>query len=119
MLFIGSPILYAIIYFIDRQKFITSIKSMWFNLTTQYWGIIPIMFLVLILFIISKKENNYWLVFSAGYVLVNLALCLGRKQPLRNGYGDSCNRVLMSAVPIVFFALTYSFSKIILLKKNK
>lgn len=119
LLFIGSPILYAIIYFIDRQKFITSIKSMWFNLTTQYWGIIPIMFLVLILFIISKKENNYWLVFSAGYVLVNLALCLGRKQPLRNGYGDSCNRVLMSAVPIVFFALTYSFSKIILLKKNK
>lgn len=119
LLFIGSPILYAIIYFIDRQKFITSIKSMWFNLTTQYWGIIPIMFLVLILFIISKKENNYWLVFSAGYVLVNLALCLGRKQPLRNGYGDSCNRILMSAIPIVFFALTYSFTEIALLKKNK
>ncbi len=54
-------------------------------------------------------------------MLINLILCLGRKQPLRNGYGDSFNRIMMSAIPVVLFALICSVLEIVALriKENK
>jgi hypothetical protein len=66
--------------------------------------------------IVLNKRINFWLIFSTGYVLINLILCLGRKHPLRNGYGDSCNRIMMSAIPVVFFALICSVLEIVALR---
>lgn len=114
ILFVGIPLLYVGIYFMNNEKFIESIKSIGFNFTTQYWGYAPFIILILIMVVIWNKKNNYWMVFSAGYILINLALCLGRKQPLRDGYGDSCNRIMMSAIPIIFFALICSVSEVVL-----
>ena len=119
ILFVGMPLLYVGIYFMNNEKFVESIKSIGFNFTTQYWGYAPFIILILIMVVIWNKKNNYWMVFSAGYILINLALCLGRKQPLRNGYGDSCNRIMMSAIPIIFFALVCSVSKIVLTSLKK
>lgn len=109
------------IYFLDKEKYVKSIESIIYNFKTQYWGYLPALILVLYIVIALNKKNNFGLIFSTGYVLINLILCLGRKQPLRNGYGDSCNRIMMSAIPVVFFALICSVLEIVALriKENK
>ena len=94
------------IYFLDKEKYVKSIESIIYNFKTQYWGYLPALILILYIMIVLNKRINFWLIFSTGYVLINLILCLGRKHPLRNGYGDSCNRIMMSAIPVVFFSAT-------------
>lgn len=109
------------IYFLDKEKYVKSIESIIYNFKTQYWGYLPALILVLYIVIALNKKINFGLIFSTGYVLINLILCLGRKQPLRNGYGDSCNRIMMSAIPVVFSALICSVLEIVALriKENK
>lgn len=119
IVFLVLPIACALIYFIDKDKYITSIKSIIYNFRTQYWGLLPIMVVILYVVLIFHKKLNYWMVYSTGYLLINLAMCLGRKQALRDGYGDSCNRIMMSAIPIVLFAMISSVLEIVSTYNNQ
>lgn len=90
----------------NPEKWGTSIKATWYNLTTQFWGLTPLLILILaVLVLIFVRKLNFQLMFSFGYIFASFLICLARKQPLRDGFGDSCNRVLISALPVVLFAL--------------
>ena len=58
---------------------------------------------------VTRPKIDYWDTVTLGYPLFCFALCMGR-HPLRNGYGDSYNRILISILPIFVVA---SFIKII------
>lgn len=116
--FIGLPILCGCIFFLDREKFMIGAESIGYNLAHEYWGYVPIFIVTLIvLFFVISRRADFYIIFSYAYVFLNLALCFGRKQPLRHGFGDSCNRILISALPIVYLALACSILNGIIVRR--
>lgn len=92
--------------FIDFDKYLTNIDAIFYNFKNELWGYTPIFLLILIVFtIIVRRKITFYGLFAYGYTLLNLIFSLVRKQPLRYGYGDSCNRMLISALPIVFTSI--------------
>lgn len=91
---------------VNPDKWLTSIRATWYNLATQFWGLFPLFVLILaVLILIIVRRMNFHLMYAFGYLFAGFLICLARKQPLRDGFGDSCNRVFMSAIPIILYAL--------------
>ena len=110
---IGLPILCVLIFLMDSGKFLVGMDSIRYNILNEFWSASPFLIGILVfLYILFCRKLNFYIMFAYMYIFLNLALCLGRKQPLRYGYGDSCNRILISAIPIVYYALIYSLIKV-------
>lgn len=106
LILIALPLMCLCIYFIDTEKYVTSIDAIIYNLKNEYWGIAHYFLLVIVLVaIIITKRITFYGLFAYGYLFLNLLFALARKQPLRYGYGDSFNRMLISSVPIVLLAV--------------
>ncbi len=79
-----------------------------YNITTQFWYYIPALLgiLSICLMICNKMKLNFVSLMLIDIVLSNFLITMFRFNPLRLGYGDSFNRLLMSIVPLWIFALT-------------
>ncbi len=49
----------------------------------------------------------------SGYLLITLAVGFARGDPLQENIGDSGNRVLLQAVPLIVYAVTERVIKVI------
>lgn len=87
--------------------FIGNMKAFLGNLFGQSgWGIFPVFMLALLVLTFEwPVKLHYFDVLSLGYLLVTLAVCFAREGVLREGVGDSGNRVLLQIVPLLLFTV--------------
>ncbi|HOO27673.1 MAG TPA: hypothetical protein PLU43_04355, partial [Lachnospiraceae bacterium] len=93
---------------LDWDIYIGNLEAFGANLFHQSgWGLFPA-FVLAMLFLLMKKERSfhYFDLLTVGYLLTTLAVCWARDGVLREGVGDSGNRVLLQIIPLVVFALT-------------
>ena len=99
------PILCCLTVLKGKESFLINIGSIWYNLNNAYWGTVPILLAILaIIYALIFRKVSFYLLFSYVYLFMNLLTCLGKDSLLRNGVGDSCNRMLVSALPILYFS---------------
>ncbi len=81
------------------------------------WGYFGYFFFVFIVIavILAVKNKDYKISFfdmiMIGYILVAVCAAWGRGDDLRIGTGDSGNRVMLTAVPIITYAMTLRLFK--------
>ncbi|MFT3982501.1 MAG: hypothetical protein QM697_01230 [Lachnospiraceae bacterium] len=93
---------------LDFTIYFGNLKAFGANLFHQSgWGLFPA-FVIAMLLLLPKKgiPFRYHDLLWTGYLLITLAVCWARDGILREGVGDSGNRVLLQIVPLVVFALT-------------
>lgn len=93
---------------LDYHIYFGNLQAFGANLFNQSgWGLFP--GLVIAMLILLPKKG-YSLSFTEllwiGYLLITLAVCWARDGVLREGVGDSGNRVLLQIVPLVVYAFT-------------
>lgn len=95
LLFVKGPSL-----FIENLKcFVSNI------LFVGGWGVIPIVIVSLYLIcVFSGIKFGYWDLIAFSYLFYSIAVSFMRDGGLKAGVGDSGNRVLMLAVPLLLFA---------------
>lgn len=93
---------------LDWTLYVGNLQAFGANLFNQSgWGLFPC-FVIAMLVLLPKKgyplqyEDLLWI----GYLLITLAVCWARDGILREGVGDSGNRVLLQVVPLIVFGLT-------------
>jgi hypothetical protein len=101
----------GVIAFISPDRYLGNLRFFWINILKQNgWGDFVIFIPLLLLMIPSrvdlKKEIEFPVVFTVGYLLFTVALCWARDGTLRVGIGDSGNRVLMQIAPFVIYTIT-------------
>ncbi len=95
------------------EKFVVNVLAVLHNLEIEYWKYFPhTAAIVLGGAIIYKKKLDWWDCILFGYALLNFVVCLGRELPLREGFGDSYNRILCSLVPLTFYVMIKRISEI-------
>lgn len=104
--------------------FVNNIDCVVYNLSTQFWNFTPLLIIILTLFVLfaCRMKINYIGLVVSSFVLANFLICMFRPQPLRYGYGDSYNRILMSSIPIWIMAIMDGFERInskIILNQNE
>lgn len=93
---------------LDFSIYYGNLKAFSANLFNQSgWGLFPA-FVIAMLLLLPKKgiSFGYHDLLWTGYLLITLAVCWARDGILREGVGDSGNRVLLQIVPLIVFALT-------------
>jgi hypothetical protein len=95
-----------------RSRYLNNIYMFYLNLRLRAgWGYFPYIIGVLIVLcvILAIKNRSCRLTFydslMVSYVLGVLIVSFGRGDDLRKGVGDSGNRVLLTAVPVIVFAV--------------
>lgn len=102
------------------EKFVTNLMAVGHNLEIEYWKYFPhVAAIVLAGTIIYRKKVDWWDSVLFGYTLLNFAICLGRELPLREGFGDSYNRILCSLVPLTFYVMLKRIAEIKYLKPKR
>lgn len=96
------------LFSLDTSLYVGNLQAFAKNLFNQSgWGLLPC-FAIAVWILLPKKGYSFaysdllWL----GYLLTTLAVCWARDGVLREGVGDSGNRVLLQIVPLVVYALT-------------
>lgn len=102
----------VLICFISTERYIGNLRFFRNNLIhSNGWGYFVILFVVLIVCLPWGKNlfkgMLFPLTFDIGYVFFTVALCWARDGTLREGIGDSGNRVLMQIVPFVMYTFTF------------
>ncbi len=107
-LFVGN----ALICFISTERYVGNLRFFKSNLlNANGWGFF--VYLVIVLIVLMPWGKNLFkgtlfpLTFTIGYLFFTVALCWARDGTLREGIGDSGNRVLMQIVPFVLYTLTF------------
>jgi hypothetical protein len=95
-----------------RSRYLNNIYMFYLNLRLRAgWGYFPyiIGILIVLCVILAIKNRCYSLSFfdslMISYILGVLIVSFGRGDDLRKGVGDSGNRVLLTAVPVIVFAV--------------
>ncbi len=96
--------------FFSTERYMGNLKFFMINIIHQNgWGVfgvfLPVALLLLPIGIDLRKQIEFPVLFPLGYVLFTVALCWARDGTLREGIGDSGNRVLMQIVPFVIYTL--------------
>ena len=104
---VGINVLLAIV---SPERYLGNLKFFAINITHQNgWGVfgvfLPVSLLLMPVGEDLKKKINFPVLFTMGYVLFTIALCWARDGTLRDGIGDSGNRVLLQIVPFVIYTL--------------
>ncbi len=104
----GLLLVNAGLWVLDSTIYFGNLKAFSANLFNQSgWGLFPA-FVIAMLLLLPKKgvSFGYHDLLWTGYLLITLAVCWARDGILREGVGDSGNRVLLQIVPLIVFALT-------------
>lgn len=98
----------------DKERTINNFHSIFYNLANERWYYFPHLVALLTLIILKGKKNyGFWDMITFGMILLNFAMCMGRVQYLRDGWGDSFNRYLLQAVPFMLVFLTDNIGEIV------
>lgn len=97
----------------DSEKFLINAAAVFHNLEFEYWKYFPHTTAVILGgSIIYKRKADWWDCIIFGYAILNFAVCLGRELPLREGFGDSYNRILCGLVPLTFYVMIKRITEI-------
>lgn len=109
---IGAVLLAALVclnfaeLFLNHSKYLYNLKTILGNIVYRdkdwafcVWGVVPWMLLIGVAFVIINKNLNYFSCIWIGFVLLVISVCMFRN-PLRSGFGDSANRLLMMLLPV-------------------
>lgn len=109
---IGAVILAAlaclniVVLFLDHSKYLYNLKTILGNIVYRdkdwafcVWGVVPWMVLAGVALAIINKKLNYFSCVWIGFLLLVISVCMFR-DPLRSGFGDSANRLLMMMLPV-------------------
>ena len=88
--------------------YIENIKAFAANFFHQSgWGFFAIFLLIFLLSLpINQYHFGYMDLAWIGYLLLGVAVCWARDGILREGIGDSGNRVMLQAVPLIVYSMT-------------
>ncbi len=101
-LFAGNIILILL----ELERAYINLDAEFYNVANEYWGYFPWIALLLCIIIIRYANNiSYFDLVWIGYILFNFAICMGRFNDLRKGFGDSFNRMLIGVIPIFIFSV--------------
>lgn len=102
---------------ISPQRYTGNLRFFIQNIVHQNgWGFFGIFVLTILLLLpLGKieKELSFSTLFTLGFVLFTIAVCWARDGTLREGIGDSGNRVLLQIVPFVCYCLTERIVKLL------
>ena len=96
----------VVLFVLNTTKGTRNLKYFLHNIANEYWGFFP--WLVLFFYLIfwgTSAKLNYWDLNWIGFILFNFGICLGGPGGVRQGIGDSLNRLICSIVPIIWFAI--------------
>lgn len=95
---------------VSPAHYLANMKAFFFNIAYQQgWGYSVLLLLCCYLLLPGRAcggKTGYVDVFPISFVLFAVAVCFARGSSLRQGIGDSGNRVMMQVVPCVIFALS-------------
>lgn len=105
---------------VNRERYLTNLYAFFMNVRLRngwgYFGYVFFVFIILsIVFaiIMKDREISFFDVLMAGYIMIAVCAAWGRGDHLRVGTGDSGNRVMLTAVPLIVFAIALRMGKII------
>ena len=91
----------------DRSGYIINLKAFIFNmLKNSGWGLF-VPFVIGVFILIPKKsiKINYFDISVVCYILITIIAGWARGDNLYESFGDSGNRIMIQAVPVILFAL--------------
>ena len=98
----------------------TNLYSFFMNIRLRngwgYFGYVFFVFIILAMiytFVYKDREISFFDVLMIGYILAVVCASWGRGDHLRIGTGDSGNRVMLTAVPLIVFSMTVRVGRII------
>ncbi len=104
---------------INPERYLTNLYMLLMNIRLRNgWGYFGYVFFVLLILLLvltvryRQYELSFFDVLMMGYLLVAVCAAWGRGDHLRLGVGDSGNRVLLTAVPLIVFAMSLRFGRI-------
>ncbi|MBO4374613.1 MAG: hypothetical protein J5829_05865 [Lachnospiraceae bacterium] len=117
-------LLNAAMLIVNHERYLTNFYMFFMNVRLRNgWGYFGYVFFVFIILavvyaVISKDiEISFFDVLMIGYILAVVCVSWGRGDHLRIGTGDSGNRVMLTAVPIIIFSMTIRISNLIAARK--
>ncbi|MCR5410471.1 MAG: hypothetical protein K6E90_05755 [Lachnospiraceae bacterium] len=103
-------------FIMKPSEFLGDMKMFYLNIRIGagwgYFGYIAFaVFVILVIKAVIRREKVFLISDSLyiSYVLAVLVVSLGRGDALRKGVGDSGNRVMLTAVPLIVFGMTLRF----------
>ncbi len=102
----------------NHTRYLTNLYAFFMNIRLRngwgYFGYFFFVFLVIAVILAVKNKDfsiNFFDMMMIGYILVAVCAAWGRGDSLRVGAGDSGNRVMLTAVPIITFAMVLRLFK--------
>ena len=116
----ASVILNLAMLAVNHERYLTNLYSFFMNIRLRngwgYFGYVCFVFIILaIVYVCVYKDRQitFFDVLTAGYILAVVCVSWGRGDHLRIGTGDSGNRVMLTAVPLIVFSLAVRIGRII------
>ncbi len=107
-------------FIINHKRYLTNLYMFFMNIRLRNgWGYFGYVFFVFILLAVwfairyRQYELSFFDVLMIGYLLIAVCAAWGRGDSLRLGTGDSGNRVMLTAVPLIVFSMTLRLSRAI------
>ncbi len=97
----------------DPHAYVENCRALFTNvLYTGGWSIFPVAVAVLYALSVNRKFRfSFWDLSALTYLLYALVVCFMREGGLREGVGDSGNRVLLQVVPLLCYAALSHFEE--------
>ena len=116
----GTVLLNIAMLAINHERYMTNLYSFFMNIRLRngwgYFGYVFFVFIILAMiytFVYKDREISFFDVLMIGYILAVVCASWGRGDHLRIGTGDSGNRVMLTAVPLIVFSMTVRVGRII------
>lgn len=114
--FAGMILVIAAFMFIDPSKTINNFEKTFENIVIfGEWGLTMIVLVgILSIYYYFSDEYDIWDKTLFSYIIAVIFIFLFRETGLRNGYGDSGNRLLNTIVPIIIYIVSTKLPPILL-----
>lgn len=131
LLFIGGLVgVNGLLFLYKKELYIGNLKAFYGNFCGQSgWGMLPhlaiasIVIIIVANLIINKEsgkskrdpnafERHFFLLLTIGFMLVTLAVSFMRGDVLLVAVGDSGNRVMLQAAPLIIYTITLYFIRL-------
>ncbi len=121
----GLAAVNVILFIYDRGLYLSNLKVFYENLTDRGgWGAFPVSVIGILLMILTvgfyekrRISLNYFDLVTLGYVILSVAVSFARGSVLQKSVGDSGNRVLLQAVPLIVYTLYIHISDLAVSKE--
>ena len=120
LIILAAALLNLAMLAVNRERYLTNLYSFFMNVRLRngwgYFGYVFFVFIILaVVFAIIYKDRviSFFDVLMIGYIMIAVCAAWGRGDHLRVGTGDSGNRVMLTAVPLIVFAMALRMGKVI------